>query len=242
MESLHNDQIGIAMTNSTAAVAPLWGRERRLGTNPIAVAFPGDKEPPVVIDLATSTVALGEIEIANRRNRDIPAVWAIDKNGSSTVTPTDVLTGGSIRPLGYDRSRGGHKGYCLSSMVDILSGVLSGAAWGPYTPPFEPGRTDPVRIVGEGIGHFFGALRIDGFADLNTFRKEVDYWIKTFRETRSASGVVKVSIPGDPEREHLEARLQTGVPVDGVVVSQLRILAEETGIDLPQPIQDSGTT
>src|SRR5216684_1772882 len=165
LEALKRDLIGWAMTNTTKLVAPLWGAERMLGTNPIAIAFPGLEEPAIVIDMATTAAAFGKIEIARRAKKPIPTGWAIDRNGASTTDPNAMIDGGAMLPLGSDRERGGHKGYALAVMVDVLSAVLSGANWGPFTPPFALQQEMPARSVGKGTGHFFGALRIDAFID-----------------------------------------------------------------------------
>src|SRR5678815_4552451 len=120
LKALERDLIGWAMTNSTKLVAPLWGAERMLGTNPIAIAFPGLKEPPIVIDMATSAVAYGKIEIALRKREPVPKGWIVDKHGGETTNPQDMIDGGAQLPLGSEREMGGHKGYGLASMVDIL--------------------------------------------------------------------------------------------------------------------------
>src|ERR1700756_4676806 len=120
LKALERGLIGWAMTNSTKLVAPLWGAERMLGTNPIAIAFPGYKEPPIVIDMATSAVAYGKIEIALRKKDQVPKGWLIDKEGHDTTNPQDMIDGGAQLPLGSEREMGGHKGYGLASMVDIL--------------------------------------------------------------------------------------------------------------------------
>jgi hypothetical protein len=151
-----------------------------LGTNPIAIAFPGCKEPPIVIDMATSAVAYGKIEIALRKKAPIPKGWIVDKDGGDTTDPQDMIDGGSQLPLGSDREMGGHKGYGLASMVDILCCVLSGANWGPFAPPFALRQEIPARSVGKGIGHFFGAMQIDGFIDKDEFKKQIDEWIQVF--------------------------------------------------------------
>jgi L-2-hydroxycarboxylate dehydrogenase (NAD+) len=130
LKALERDLIGWAMTNSTKLVAPLWGAERMLGTNPVAIAFPGKEEPPIVIDMATSAAAYGKIEMARRSGDAIPQGWGINSQGRGTTNPDDMLAGGALLPLGSDRERGGHKGYALAVMVDILSCVLSGANWG----------------------------------------------------------------------------------------------------------------
>ncbi len=232
LEALERDLIGWAMTNATKLVAPLWGAERMLGTNPIAVAFPGKQEPPIVIDVATSAVAFGKIEIARRNGDVIPTGWGIDSRGRATTDPNDIVAGGALLPLGSDRERGGHKGYALAIMVDMLSCVLSGANWGPFAPPFALRQESPTRSVGKGIGHFFGAMRIDGFIDADQFKSQVDDYIRVFRATKPAPGTKGPLIPGDPEREAEQVRRQTGVPLTLPVVEDLLDISAKTGIPL----------
>lgn len=230
LEALTRDLIGIAMTNSTKIVAPLWGAEPMLGTNPIAIAFPGKKEPPIVIDMATSTVAFGKVEIAWRSGQPVPDGWMIDGEGMGSNEPSDMLRGGALLPLGSDRLHGGHKGYCMATIVDILCCVLSGANWGPFAPPFTLRLETPDRSVGKGIGHFFGAMRIDGFIEPDEFKEQIDEWIRVFRATRPAPGTDGPLVPGDPEREAEKIRVQEGVPLVMPVIEDLREIANYTGV------------
>jgi L-2-hydroxycarboxylate dehydrogenase (NAD+) len=241
LQALERDLIGWAMTNATKLVAPLWGAERMLGTNPIAIAFPGLREPPIVVDMATTAAAYGKIEIARRQGKPIPAGWAIDRSGASTTDPDAMVDGGALLPLGTDRERGGHKGYGLAVMVDVLSAVLSGANWGPFVPPFALRQEIPTRSVGKGVGHFFGALRIDAFIDPNEFKTQVDEMVRTLRKTRPAPGTTGPLVPGDPEREAEAIRRRDGIPLLGPVVEELRDISRQTGIpfaDAPEPESD----
>ncbi len=230
LQALERDLVGWAMTNSTKLVAPLWGAERMLGTNPIAIAFPGKAEPPIVIDMASSATAYGKIEIARRRREPIPQGWAIDRDGRGTSDPNEMIAGGAMLPLGSERERGGHKGYALAMMIDILCGVLSGANWGPFAPPFALRQEIPDRSVGKGIGHFFGAMRIDGFIDADEFKRQIDEYIRVFRATKPAPGTSGPLIPGDPEREAEQARRKNGVPLILPVIEELRDISQKTGI------------
>jgi L-2-hydroxycarboxylate dehydrogenase (NAD+) len=230
MQALERDMIGWAMTNSTKLVTPLWGAERMLGTNPIAIGFPGKDEPPIVIDMATCAAAYGKIEMARRRGESIPQGWGIDNQGRGTTNPDDIVSGGALLPLGSDRERGGHKGYGLAVMVDILCGALSGANWGPFAPPFALRQEIPARSVGKGIGHFFGAMRIDGFIEVDEFKRQIDDFIRTFRATKPAPGTNGPLIPGDPEREAEKVRRKEGVPLIMPVVEELRSISKKTGI------------
>ena len=230
LKALERDLIGWAMTNSTKLVAPLWGAERMLGTNPIAIAFPGYKEFPVVIDLATSAASYGKIEMAIRNESEVPRGWIINKDGHMTTDPNDMVQGGALLPLGSEREMGGHKGYALASMIDILCGVLSGANWGPFAPPFALRQEVPMQSVGKGIGHFFGAMQIDGFIDRDEFKKQIDEWIHVLRNTRPAPGTNGPLIPGGPEREAEAVRSREGIPLIEPVVNDLIDISQRTGI------------
>ncbi len=231
LRALERDLIGWAMTNSSALVAPVFGVARMLGTNPLAIAFPGLEEPPIVIDFATSAAAFGKIEIARRLGAPLPLGWAIDAEGRPTTDPADVYEGGALLPVGSTRELGGHKGYALAMMVDVLSGVLSGANWGPFAPSFAIEQA-PARSVGAGIGHFFGALRIDGFIEPDDFKRQVDDLVRTFRSSAPAPGTEGPLIPGDPERAAEEVRRRDGIPLVPAVAEDLEALAHETGIPL----------
>jgi L-2-hydroxycarboxylate dehydrogenase (NAD+) len=230
LQALERDLIGWAMTNTTKLVAPLWGAERMLGTNPIAIGFPGKNEPPIVVDMATCAAAYGKIEMARRRGEAIPSGWAINSKGEVTTNPDDAVNGGALSPLGSDRERGGHKGYGLAIMVDMLCAVLSGANWGPFAPPFALRQEIPSRSVGKGIGHFFGAMRIEGFMDLDSFKHQVDDYIRVFRATKPAPGTSGPIIPGDPEREAEQIRREKGVPLILPIIEDLRDISRKTGI------------
>jgi LDH2 family malate/lactate/ureidoglycolate dehydrogenase len=230
LKALERDLIGWAMTNTTKLVVPLWGAERMLGTNPIAIAFPGYKEPPIVIDMATSAVAYGKIEMALRKNQPVPKGWIVDKHGRDTTDPNEMIDGGAQLPLGSEKEMGGHKGYAFASMVDILCCVLSGANWGPFAPPFALRQEIPKRSVGKGIGHFFGAMEIDGFIDKDEFKKQIDEWIRVFRSTKAAPGTHGPLIPGDPEREAEAIRSKQGIPLIKPVVDDLLDISKKIGI------------
>jgi LDH2 family malate/lactate/ureidoglycolate dehydrogenase len=221
--------IGWAMTNASKLVTPAGGAERMLGTNPIAAAFPAGAEPPVVIDLATSAAAFGKVQLALLHGKGIPEGWVIDRDGAPTCDPTALAAGGAMLPLGSTPERGAHKGYCLAALVDLLCGVLSGANWGPFVPSLF-WRLAVDREVGQGLGHFFGALRVDGFIDPDEFRRRMDEWVRTFRAAKPAPGVEAVLVPGDPERFAEAERRAHGVPLPPSVVAELRQLAGRTGI------------
>jgi len=231
LEALKRDQIGWSVTNTTKMTAPLWGAERLLGTNPLAIAFPGLNEPPVVIDMATTAAAFGKVEMAMRKGASIPEGWAIDGEGRPTTDPALMAEQGALLPLGSFRELGGHKGYCLAAMIDLLSGPLSGANWGPFTPAFTLQYPDSDRgEVGIGLGHFFGAMKIDAFIDPDDFKQQVDDWIHTFRNCKPAPGTDGPLIPGDPEREAEERHRREGIPLISAVIDDLREVSQMTGV------------
>ena len=231
MMALEHDMIGISMTNASPLVAPTFSKSRFLGTNPIAVAIPALNEPPFVIDMATTTVANGKLEVLQRKGEDIPLGWAQDKDGNPTTDAFSLRKGGSMLPLGGDREHGGHKGYCLGAMVDIFSAVLSGANYGPWVPPFVAFLEPPANPVGSGIGHFLGAIRIDAFRPASEFKAHMDNWIHTFRNAEPISGQDRVLIPGDPERELTIERKKNGILLQEQVVKDLKDMAEKFGLD-----------
>jgi LDH2 family malate/lactate/ureidoglycolate dehydrogenase len=228
--ALEKDMIGIAMTNASALVAPTFSKERMLGTNPICVVVPAGEEKPFVADLATTTAANGKLEILQRKNLDTPVGWLQDNNGNSTQDSHALKTGGSLLPLGGDREHGSHKGYALGSVVDIFSGVLSGANFGPWVPPFPAYVPMPENQPGEGIGHFFGAMRIDAFRDGQSFKRDMDLWIRRFKDAKPISEKQRVLIPGEPEFEMYEKRSVEGIPLLEMVWEDILLTADKFNI------------
>ena len=230
MMALKHDMIGISMTNASPLVAPTFSKSRFLGTNPIAIAIPALNQPPFVIDMATTTVANGKLEVLQRKGEDAPLGWTQDKDGNPTTDAFSLRKGGSMLPLGGDRDHGGHKGYCLGAMVDIFSAVLSGANYGPWVPPFAPFLEPPANPVGKGIGHFLGAIRIDAFRPASEFKTHMDTWIQTFRNAEPVEGCERVLIPGDQERELTIDRQKNGIPLHEQVVKDLQELGKKFGL------------
>ncbi|WP_343701318.1 Ldh family oxidoreductase [Chitinophaga sp.] len=231
MMPLEQDMIGMAMTNASPLVAPTFATERMLGTNPIAVAIPAGSQPAFVADFATTTAANGKLEILQRKEQEAPLGWIQDKSGTPSTNPNELKSGGALLPLGGDREHGSHKGYCLGAIVDIFSAVFSGANYGPWAPPFVSFLPLPPDPVGKGLGHFFGAMRVDAFRPADEFKEHMDKWIGRFRSAATVSGQEKVLIPGDPEREMEAERRKTGIPLLGPVVKDLGEIAMKFKID-----------
>ncbi len=232
MLALPQEMIGIAMTNASALVAPTYSRERLLGTNPIAVAVPAGNEPPFVADFATTTAANGKLEILQRLNKPVPEGWVQTKDGSSSTYAGELKNGGALLPLGGDKEHGSHKGYMLGSIVDFFSGILSGANYGPWVPPFPAYLPMPENMPGKGIGHFLGAMRIDAFRKAEDFKMDMDKWIKRVKEAKTIKGKERIVIPGEPEAEMENYRKVNGFNIDAQVITDLEQLAAKFSIPL----------
>lgn len=232
MKALEHDMIGISMTNASPLVAPTFSTAKMLGTNPICVAAPAGSQPPFVMDMATTTAANGKLEILQRKNQEAPLGWVQDAEGNPTTDANILKKGGALLPLGGDREHGSHKGYALGAMVDIFSALLSGANYAPWVPPFPAYVPMPARQPGKGIGHFFGAMRIDAFRSVEEYKRDMDDWISGFRNARTLPGHEKVLIPGDPEREMEELRKKEGIPLLDAVITDLKQLAERFDLSL----------
>ena len=231
MKALPSQMIGWAMTHAAPLVTPTFSKEKLLGTNPIAVAIPANEEPAFVADFASTAVAYGKLEILQRKGLDTPDGWVQDANGDPCNDAFAIKNGGALLPLGGDREHGSHKGYGLGAIVDILSGVLSGANFGPWVPPFATaGFMQAGETVGNGTGHFLGAMRVDAFRPAVDFTNDMDKWIRRFRSAKAVEGK-QVLIPGDPERELESIRRAEGIPLLQPVVEDLQSLASRFQLD-----------
>lgn len=232
MMALEADMVGIAMTNANPLVAPTFSVSRLLGTNPLAVAIPAGVEPAFVADFATTPIARGKLAIMGKKGEKAPLGYVQDANGAPSTDPDILMHGGAIVPLGGDYEHGSHKGYCMGALIDIFSAVFSGANFGPFVPPQVPYLPLLDKSVGEGLGHFFGAMRIDAFRTKEDFKKSMDEWIQTFRAAKPAAGHDKVYIPGDIERGKREAIMRDGINIIDAVDADLREIGAELGVTL----------
>lgn len=231
LKAITHDMIGYAVTNASPLVAPTFSSERLLGTNPICYTFPAGQYPPVVVDMATSAAANGKLEIAERTGKPIPDGWALNTEGQSTTDASAIKKGGALLPLGSDRDHGSHKGFGLSAIVDILSGVLSGANYGPWVPPFVAYLQPVADQPGQGIGHFVGAMRIDGFRPADDFKTNMDQWITRFKNAKRVDEQQEIIIPGEPEYQATLHRKERGIPLVEAVYQDLQGLATKFGVD-----------
>ena len=223
MMALPRDMIGIASTNSTRWGAPTFGRDTMLGTNPLAYAVPAGEEPAFVLDFATTTVPLGRLEVFNRKGRPLLLGWSVDSEGNPTADPVAAMSGALLPLGGYGTDFGGHKGYGLGLLVDILCGVLSGGAFGNDLPRHE----ESVRGA---VAHFFGAFRIDGFRDVAAFKADMDKELRAFKQSARAPGQERIYVAGEIEHEKTIKHRAEGVPVHVKVWEGLEQLSRELGI------------
>ena len=231
MMALEKDMIGITMTNANPLVAPTFSVSRLLGTNPIAVAVPAGKQPAFVADFATTPIARGKLAVAEKKGEKTLLGYVQDKEGKPSDEPSILKEGGSMLTLGGDYEHGSHKGYCMSAVVDIFSAVLSGANFGPFVPPSVAYLPVLEHKVGEGTGHFFGAMRIDAFQTAESFKAKMDSWIETFRDAKSAPGMPAVKIPGDIEREKEEIIRKEGIQIIPAIAKDLAEIAADLGVE-----------
>ncbi|HEX9924464.1 MAG TPA: Ldh family oxidoreductase [Anaerolineae bacterium] len=227
MRALPRDMIGLAMTNASRLIAPTFGVEPMLGTNPIAVAVPAGNERPYVLDMATSARPFGKVVMAQARGEQLPEGVAIDQEGQPVRDPEQFIQGvrqdfsTALLPLGSLAELASYKGYGLAMFVDILTGVLSGANFSKHVGADPP---DPANV-----GHWFMAIKVEAFMPVAALKARMDSLIKELKESRKAPGQQRIYIPGEIEFETEAERLEHGIPIDQAILNQLRSLADQTG-------------
>jgi LDH2 family malate/lactate/ureidoglycolate dehydrogenase len=208
-QALAADCIGVATTNAGLNMAPTGGRDRIVGNNPVAIAVPTNRPWPMVLDMATSVVAGGKLDVAAIRGEKIPLGWATDGEGNPTDDPL-VARRGLLLPVG------GPKGYGLALMLDVLAGVLTGARFGGGLGP-------------RGSGQFFLALAVEGFMPIAEFKARMDEVIDQLHHSAPAPGSERIYVPGEIEYEKSRAREAEGIPLEGAILEQLNALARDAG-------------
>ena len=222
IQAVKKDMIGIVISHTDASVIPYGGKKPAVGTNPLAMAVPTDREYPVLLDMATSAASLGKILVAKSKGERIPPDWAVDEEGIPTTDPQKVK---------YLMPMAGPKGYAMALIFDILSGPLTGALFGKKL-PLMYGDYDKHRE----LGHFIGAIKIENFVPVDVFKKNVGMMIDDIHDTPAAPGFDRVLIPG--EKEHL-TRLQyekEGIPIPSETLRDLQASAQELGFPFPFPV------
>jgi uncharacterized oxidoreductase len=200
---------------SPKAVAPFGGREARLGTNPICIAMPSDLDGPFVLDMATSAVAVGKIKLAQAKGTKIPEGWVVDKQGQATTDPFEYDRGGVLLPLGGSE---GYKGYGMSAMVEVFSGLLPGLGFG----------VEPTGRHNDGC--FLAMFNVEAFRPLATFKKEVAEFAAYLKATKPAEGFKEVLYPGEVEWRTEQQRLKSGIEVDEKTWKKLKEIGAKHGI------------
>ena len=227
MMALTRGMIGLAFTNSPfVAMAPTFGRKPMMGTNPISVAAPAAVREPYVLDMATTTVAVGKLNIALRWNKPIPEGWGLDERAQATTDPSRVLASRLLSPLGGSRELGSHKGYGLGVLVDILSGVLGGAVYGDV---LDRKGLRAQKLTN--TGHCFAAIDIKRFRPLEEFTADMDDMLGALQDMPTADGHERVYTAGQPEAETARHRRVTGIPVAPVLAAQCNDIAASLGVE-----------
>lgn len=216
--------IGLALTNSPPGMAPYGGRVARLGTNPIGLGFPRAGGDPIVIDMATSAVARGQIIKADRAGQPIPPGVAVDAAGVATTDAAAALRG-ALLPMA------GPKGYALALAFELLCGALSGAALAPEIPSFFDNWEQPSNV-----GHVLAAINIGAFGDAEEFGARAAWLAETLTATPPAEGHAGVLVPGERRAALARARRASGVPVAATTLALLAPHGAALGVPPPEPI------
>ena len=229
--ALEDDLIGVSMTNAAPLVVPTFGSTAILGTNPISLTAPALHEKPFILDMATSVVPRGKLEVYERQKKAVPLGWAVDPTGRGTTDPHTVLDalskrlGGGILPLGGEgEEHSGHKGYGLALMVDVLCGVLSGSATGLGV---------DVDKAKPNVGHFFMALDPAAFRPLDEFRRDMDRLARELKNSPKAQGQNRIYVHGEKSLAKTEKYRREGIPLTIPVVESLKKVGSELGVPWP---------
>ena len=236
--------LGLSMTNAGPLVIPTHGAQALLGTNPISLGVPTGRGLPVLIDLATSVVPRGKLEVYDRNQQQMPVGWSVDEQGYDCQNPGQVLknlverAGGGILPLGgRGEEFGGHKGFSLALMVDLLCGVLSGSAFG--TDVHNLTREVPEgEIAAPRVGHFFLALDLERFAPREIFEERLEAFVTMIKESRKALDQNTIYIPGEKEQLRTQAHQASGIPLSKTVYDALRKIAAECDLAPPPSVAE----
>ncbi|HEX4921414.1 MAG TPA: Ldh family oxidoreductase [Candidatus Bathyarchaeia archaeon] len=229
--ALEHDLIGVSMTNAAPLVVPTFGANAILGTNPISLTAPAGREKAFVLDMATSVVPRGKLEVYDREKKTMPLGWAVDTTGRGTKDPHTVLDalskrlGGGILPLGGEgEEHSGHKGYGLALMVDVLSGVLSGAGTGLGV---------DVDKAKPNVGHFFMVIDPAAFRPLQEFKRDMDRLARELKDSPKAQGQNRIYVHGEKSAARVEKYRREGIPLSLPVVDAMKKIGNELGVPWP---------
>ncbi len=229
---LNEGMMGMSLTNSAPLVVPTFGKEMIEGTNPISLTAPTKRNRPFFLDMATSVVPRGKLEVYDREGKSLPEGWAVDQSGKVTTDAGKVLknmlarVGGGILTLGGEGELySGYKGYGMSVLVDILTGVLSGGAYANLVYAKKEGQVVPPNVC-----HFFMALKIENFVDLDVFKEKMDDLIDRLKNSAKAEGQNRIYIHGEKEYERYEKHKKEGVPLQEKVYEILKEIGQERDV------------
>lgn len=224
--------IGMTGTNARPSIAPTFGVENMLGTNPLTFGIPTDEEFPFMLDCATSTAQRGKVEVYSRIGKELPEGWVIDNQGNTKTDATEVLKdlvegNAALTPLGgIGEELSGYKGYGYATVVEILSAALQGGNFLKMISGFENGKKVPY-----GLGHFFMAVDVSAFTELDTFKKTTGDILRTLRNSSKAPGQDRIFTAGEKEYETWLYRKNKGVPVNKDLLQELIAMRDELGIE-----------
>jgi LDH2 family malate/lactate/ureidoglycolate dehydrogenase len=223
MMALERDLIGISMTNTHPGVAPTGGRTRVYGTNPIAIAVPTAGPIPFVLDMATSAVPYGRMEVAARRGLPLADGWALDNRGLPTTSTAAGLVG-MLLPLGGAEITSGYKGYGLALAIEMLSAVLPGSLYGPLVHSITDASTP------SDLGQFFMAINVAAFDDPSAFKERAADLLRVVKESPLAEGASEILVAGEKEQRATETSRRLGVPIEEPVALVMDEMAARYGI------------
>ena len=212
---------GLVTTSSDAFLIPFGAATPFFGTNPIAYGFP-TSGPPMILDMATTTIPYGKVDLAKKENQAIPAEWGFDADGHPTTDPNAIV---GLHPVA------GPKGSGLAAIIDVFSNLFVGAAWGPHIVKMY-GHMDRPRK----LGHFITVWNLAAFGELSDFLQQIDAMVAELHELPRAEGVSHVYYPGEFEAERAADREEEGVPIADGLMAELGELASDLGVDAPAPI------
>jgi len=230
--AIKEGMIGITGTNARPSIAPTFGVENMLGTNPMTFGIPSDEEFPFFLDCATSISQRGKIEAYDRAEKEVPAGWVIDRNGKTRTDThqilSDLKTGkAALVPLGgIGDKTAGYKGYGYATVVEILSSALSNANFMKMLSGIKDGKPCPILL-----GHFFIAINISAFIDLKIFKKITGDILRSLRNSQKAPGEERIYTAGEKEYLIWLERKDKGAPINKNLQKQMLIIQEELGLD-----------
>lgn len=222
MIALQEDLIGFVATNTSPLMAPFGGCTALLGTNPFSVAIPAGEEAPIVLDMATSLVPRGKIEVYQRKGQKIPLDWAIDEEGNPTDDAERALKG-TLLPVG------GPKGYGMAVVIDILAGLMMGAAYSAGVGSLFGDFSKP-----QNIGNVMVAINIERFMPVEEFKSKVDDYIKTIKQSKKAEGVNEIYLPGEIEYRRTIERKEKGIPLSDEIIKELDVLVKSVDLSIEE--------